>query len=69
MKLRELIRARRTPPPATRYTDRHVIGTAEEIATLMALATERGLLVFASAPVQVPGDPTRFRRYLRLRAN
>ncbi len=69
MKLRELIHARRTPPPATRYIDRHVIGTAEEIDTLMALATERGLLVFASAPVQVPGDPTRFRRYLRLRAN
>ncbi|MTK02441.1 hypothetical protein [Micromonospora sp. CP22] len=69
MKLRELFRVRRTPPPATRYVDRHVVGTPEELVTLMALATERGLLVFASAPVPLPGDPTRFRRYLRLRAN
>ncbi|MFI7022936.1 hypothetical protein ACIBMZ_09485 [Micromonospora sp. NPDC049900] len=69
MTLRELIRTRRTPAPTTQYVDRHVVGTPEELATLMALATDRGLLVFASAPVQLPGDPTRFRRYLRLRAS
>ncbi|SCG61277.1 hypothetical protein [Micromonospora halophytica] len=67
MSLRSLLRTRRHPRPATRYVDRHVIGTPEELGVLMELATERGLLVFASVPVPLPDDPTRFRRHLRLR--
>ncbi|MEU7615581.1 hypothetical protein AB0B27_05680 [Micromonospora rifamycinica] len=68
MSLLQRIHARRTPRPTTRYVNRFVVGTPAELATLLTLATEHGILVFASAPVPLPEDPTRFRRHLRLRA-
>jgi alkanesulfonate monooxygenase SsuD/methylene tetrahydromethanopterin reductase-like flavin-dependent oxidoreductase (luciferase family) len=67
MSLRERTRPHTINQPAGRFTNLIITGTPEQIDAALRAAIDGGLLAFASAPTPLGDDPTRFRRYLRLR--
>ncbi|MCM0674676.1 hypothetical protein NCC78_08240 [Micromonospora phytophila] len=67
MSTRERASARANNQRAAHYTELWIVGSPQDIAALLHIASASGRLVFASAPTPMGGDDTRHRRYLRLR--
>jgi hypothetical protein len=67
MTTRERARARANTQQAAQFTELWIVGSPDEIATVVQAANASGLLAYVSAPEAMGGDDPRMRRYLRLR--
>lgn len=69
MTTRERAYAKANNQRAAQYTEMWIIGTPEDLAVMLHVASRTGRLVFVSAPHQMGPEDTRHRRYLRLRSS
>ncbi|MDM4721617.1 hypothetical protein QTQ03_19215 [Micromonospora sp. WMMA1363] len=67
MTTRERTYAKANNQYAATFTELWIVGSPEDIAAMIRVASASGRLVYVSAPTRMGGDDTRHRRYLRLR--